>query len=48
MKTLYRKFVRWLARREVEQMAGEIRKLRREKEAWVRMWAEEKRKHHDA
>jgi hypothetical protein len=28
MKTLWAKLVRWLARKEIEQMAGEIRELR--------------------
>lgn len=28
MTTFYRRIVRWLARREIEQMATEIRKLR--------------------
>ncbi len=28
MKTLWAKLVRWLARKEIEQMAGEIRRLR--------------------
>jgi hypothetical protein len=28
MRILYARLVRWLARREIEQMAGEIRRLR--------------------
>jgi len=31
MKIHWARFVRWLARREIEQMAGEIRRLRAER-----------------